>query len=68
MPLSVSTVWISYGTASTRATRKADAVTRLAFSTSWAKANFDVRSIATRSWSFPSAVHTSAMSMGKPIG
>ncbi len=41
-------VWISYGTASTRATRKADAVTRLTFSTSWAKANFDVRSIATR--------------------
>ena len=54
MALSVSTVWIFYGTALTRATRKAEAVTRFARPTSGANANFDVRSTPTKSCSFPS--------------
>ena len=40
-----------------------DQAARSACSTSWAKANFEVRSMATDSCSLPSAVRTSAMSM-----
>jgi hypothetical protein len=36
------------GTAETRAIREAEAVTRLALSTSWTKANLLVRSMATK--------------------
>ena len=61
MPLSVSTVWIRQGTASIRAAKKADAVTRVALSTSCTKASLLVRSMATKRWSLPSAVRTSAM-------
>ncbi len=41
----------------------------VAFSCSSTKANFDVRSMATKRWSLPSSVRTSAMSTWKkPIG
>ena len=34
-------------------------------SCNWAKANLEVRSMATKRWSLPSSVRTSAMSMWK---
>lgn len=41
------------------------AVFTLATECNWAKAYFDVRSIATKRWSLPSSVRTSAMSRWK---
>ncbi len=53
---SVSTVWISQGTAATNASRKAPRSRVGAFGMSWAKAGLEVRSMATKWWSLPSPV------------
>jgi len=53
------------GAAAIRASRKAAEVLTLAASYSWAKANFEVRSIATNRCNLPCSVRTSAISMWK---